>query len=96
MKHTIEKMAQQGNIISWVEVGNVEDLLGEKEGCVNMMVCMMCLYKMYCQEKVKNFEVKPEEVAHPMAVQSLRGLYHWPCDGPGDGKICGNTLCAMM
>ena len=57
VKHTIRKMAQQINIISWEEVGKVEDLLGGTEGAMNMMINMLSLY-MECRQEVKNFEVK--------------------------------------
>ena len=56
VKHTIRKMAQQVNIISWVEVGKVEDLLGGTEGAMNVMINMLSLYMGYRQEEFKNFE----------------------------------------
>ena len=74
MEHTVEKMAQQVHIISWVKVGKVEELLGGTEGVVNVMVYMLYMYKMYRQKKVKNFEKKLEEVASPGFVKSSRGL----------------------
>ena len=66
VEHTIEKMAQQVHIISWVEVGKVVDLLGETCVVVNVMDYMLYMFK-YSQEEVKNFEVKTEEV-------TIRGL----------------------
>ena len=57
VKHTIDKMGQQVYIISWVEVGKVEDLLGGTEGAMNVMINMLTLY-MECRLEVKNFEVK--------------------------------------
>ena len=69
VKHTIRKMAQQVNIISWVEVGKVEDLLGGTEGAMNVMINMLSLY-MECRLEVKNFEVKDSLGV----VKSLRGL----------------------
>ena len=69
VKHTIRKMAQQVNIISWVEVGKVEDLLGGTEGAMNVMINMLTLY-MECRLEVKNFEVKDSLGV----VKSLRGL----------------------
>ena len=80
MEHSIEKMAQQVHIISWVEVGKVEVLLGGTEGVVNVMVHMLSLYMGYRQEEFKNFEEKAEEVASPGVVMSLKGLMDFsPC-----------------
>jgi hypothetical protein len=80
VKHTIRKMAQQVNIISWVEVGKVEDLLGGTEGAMNVMINMLSLYMGYRQEEFKNFEEKAEEVASPGVVMSLKGLMDFsPC-----------------
>jgi len=80
VEHTIRMMAQQLNIISWVQVGKVEDLLGGTEGAMTVMINMLDLYRKYRQEKVKNFEVKAEEVASLGVVESLRGLMDFsPC-----------------
>jgi len=80
VEHTIRKMAQQLNIISWVQVGKVEDLLGGTEGAMTVMINMLDLYRKYRQEKVKNFEVKAEEEASLGVVESLRGLMDFsPC-----------------
>ena len=46
VEHSIEKMAQQVHIISWVKVGKVEELLGGTEGVVHVMVYMLYMYNM--------------------------------------------------
>ena len=80
VKHTIDKMGQQVYIISWVEVGKVEDLLGGTEWAMNVMINMLSLYMGYRQEEFKNFEEKAEEVASPGVVMSLKGLMDFsPC-----------------
>ena len=74
VEHTIEKMAQQVNIISGVEVVKVVDLFGETEGAMNVMIYMLCMYMMYRQKKVKKFKKKLVEVTSPGFVKRLRGL----------------------
>ena len=71
------------------------------------MVCMLYMYKLYRQKKVKNFEKKLEEVASPGFVKSLRGLMDFStCSAcsftRGDPGVyhwpcnCGKTSCAML